>query len=130
MKKESQLLEHETENKRAARCLVFGGSGALGSVVCRCLHAAGAQLAFTYHANEKAARALAEELPGAQNVALDLASVPALEQVIDRFANDWGGLDAFIQCAGIGITVPSSEGQVHHTMEQVDESAWERMLEI
>jgi NAD(P)-dependent dehydrogenase (short-subunit alcohol dehydrogenase family) len=65
-----------------------------------------------------------------QPVALDLMSVPALEQVIDRFANDWGGLDAFIQCAGVGLTVPSSGGQVHHTMDQVDEPAWERMQEI
>ncbi len=73
---------------------------------------------------------MTDELPGVQNVALDLTSVPALEQVIDRFANDWGGLDAFIQCAGIGLSVASSEGQVHHTMEQVDESAWERMQEI
>jgi NAD(P)-dependent dehydrogenase (short-subunit alcohol dehydrogenase family) len=87
-------------------------------------------VAFTYHANEKAARLLAEELPGAQNVGLDLTSIPALEQVIDRFANEWGGLDAFVQCAGVGLTVPTSEGQVHHTMDQVDESAWERMQEI
>lgn len=130
MKEESQLLLRNRDNKYAARCLVFGGSGALGNVVCRQLHDAGARLAFTYHANEQAARVLADELPGAQNVALDLLSIPALEQVIDRFANEWGGLDAFIQCAGVGLTVPSSEGQVHHTMDQVDERAWERMQDI
>src|SRR4029079_2552593 len=36
----------------------------------------------------------------------------------------------FVQCAGVGLTVPSSDEQVHHTMDQVDESAWERMQEI
>jgi 3-oxoacyl-[acyl-carrier protein] reductase len=130
MKEESQVLERAAESKRAARCLVFGGSGALGSVVCRRLHAASARLAFTYHDNEKVARELAGELSGAENITLDLMSVRAIEQVIDRVANDWGGLDAFIQCAGVGITAPSSGGQVHHTMEQVDESAWDRMQEI
>lgn len=130
MKNESPLLERQTDKKHRARCLVFGGSGALGNAVCHSLHAAGAQLAFTYHTNEQAARALADELPGAQKVALDITSVSALEQVIDQYANDWGGLDAFIQCAGVGLTVSSSEGQVHHTMEQVDESAWERMQQI
>jgi NAD(P)-dependent dehydrogenase (short-subunit alcohol dehydrogenase family) len=130
MNQESQLSQPVTDRKQAARCLVLGGSGALGNVVCRQLHDAGARVAFTWHANEKAARALADELPGAQMVALDLSSIPALEQVIDHFANDWGGLDALVQCAGVGLTVPSSKGQVHHTMEQVDEPAWERMQEI
>jgi NAD(P)-dependent dehydrogenase (short-subunit alcohol dehydrogenase family) len=130
MKEDFQVLERKMNNQQTSRCLVFGGSGALGRVICRRLHDAGSQIAFTYHGNEKVARELADELPGAQPLALDIASIPALEQVIDRFANDQGGVDAIIQCAGIGITVPTSEGAAHHTMDEVNEAAWDRMQEI
>jgi NAD(P)-dependent dehydrogenase (short-subunit alcohol dehydrogenase family) len=115
---------------KAPRCLIFGGTGALGSIVCRCLHSAGANLAFTFHTNESAARQLAGELPGSLALPLDLLSVPALEQLIDRAAADLGGLDGFIQCAGVGLTASANSAQVHHTMEQVDESAWDRMQDI
>ncbi|PWU19340.1 MAG: hypothetical protein C5B50_06725 [Verrucomicrobia bacterium] len=112
------------------RCLVFGGSGALGSVVCRCLHEAGVKLAFTYHTNKAAAQSLGHELPDSKALCVDLLSIPALNQVVDEVAGDWGGLDAFIQCAGVGLTGPSDATQVHHTMDQVDEQAWERMLAV
>jgi len=112
------------------RCLVVGGSGALGSEVCRSLHQSGARLAFTYHSSESAGRALALELPGSQVHALDLLSIPALEALIDKVAGAWDGLDTFIQCAGVGVTSPSTQAQVHHTMEQVDEASWDRMQDI
>lgn len=112
------------------RCLVFGGTGALGAVVCRRLHDAGARVAFSYHSNERAASGLASELPGVQSFPLDLASVPDLEQAIDRVAEGWGGLDVLVQCAGVGVTVGSADSPAHHAMEQVDEAAWDRMLDV
>jgi NAD(P)-dependent dehydrogenase (short-subunit alcohol dehydrogenase family) len=98
--------------------------------VCRCLHNAGAELAFTYHSSEQAAQKLADELPGAQALSLDVLSVPEIEQMIDRVAAGWGRLDAFIQCAGVGVTASSTQAQFHHTMDQVDEAAWDRMQDI
>ena len=109
---------------------MLGGTGALGQVVCRRLHAAGARVAFSYHVNERAAATLANELPGVRPVALDLASVPALEHAIDCVAADWGGLDVLVQCAGVGVTVGSAEMPAHHAMDQVDEAAWDRMLDV
>jgi hypothetical protein len=50
--------------------------------------------------------------------------------VIDQVANAWDGLDAFVQCAGVGLTVGPAAGQVHHTMEQVDEQAWDWMQQV
>jgi 3-oxoacyl-[acyl-carrier protein] reductase len=61
----------------APRCLVLGGSGALGRAVCDALAADGARVAFTYHAGEGAARALAAALPGAVPLSLDLTRVDA-----------------------------------------------------
>jgi len=111
----------------ASKCLVFGGTGALGSAVCRCLHGAGAEVAFTYHSSEQAAQQLARELPGAQALALDVLAVSELERLVDQVATKWGRLDAFIQCAGVGVTTIAAQAQVHHTMDQVDEAAWDKM---
>ncbi len=115
---------------KGVRCLVLGGSGAVGSEVCRRLHSAGARLAFTFHTNKSAAHQLAQDLPGSEPMSLDLLSVPALEQLIERVASQWNGLDAFVQCAGVGLTVSSADKQVHHTMEQVNELAWDRMQDV
>lgn len=114
----------------ASKCLVFGGTGALGTAVCRCLHGAGAELAFTYHSSEEAAKKLTIELTGAQALALDVLSVAEIERLVDRIGAEWGRLDAFIQCAGVGVTAGSTQAQVHHTMDQVDEAAWDRMQDI
>jgi NAD(P)-dependent dehydrogenase (short-subunit alcohol dehydrogenase family) len=87
-------------------------------------------VAFTYHSSEERAKVLAREIPGSVARPLDVLSVPALEKSVDDAASDWGGLDAFIQCAGVGLTVFSPEAQVHHRMEDVDESAWDRMQSV
>jgi NAD(P)-dependent dehydrogenase (short-subunit alcohol dehydrogenase family) len=131
------MINEQADNSKTAassgasrRCLVFGGSGAVGSAVCRCLHEAGARLAFTYHSSASRAKALASELPGASALPLDVVSIPAVERLVDEVAAGFGGLDTFFQCAGVGLTVPSTEAEVHHTMEQVDEPAWDRMQDV
>jgi len=119
------------KSKQAAfRCLVFGGSGALGRAVCRSLHSNGTKLAFTYHNHAALANELANELYGSEALKVDLLSVPAINEAVDQVVKGWGGLDAFIQCAGVGVTAHPIGDQVHHRMEQVDESAWDRMQDI
>src|SRR5258706_3825225 len=119
MKQNVDSLVGGTSTSHPPRCLVFGGSGALGSAVCRCLHHGGARLAFTYHSSGDRAKALASELPGSIALPLDVLSVPALERLIDQVAADLGGLDTFVQCAGVGVTASSTEAQVHHTVVKV-----------
>ena len=118
------------QSDSAPRCLVLGGTGALGSVACRCLHAAGARLAFTWHTNEACAQQLTRELPNARDFRADVASVREVERLVDCVAAAWDGLDAFVHCAGVGLTVPAGSAPVHHTMDQVDEPAWDRMLDV
>ena len=55
----------------APRCLVFGGSGALGRAVCEALAAEGARLVFTYRSREAAAREAAARLGDARALALE-----------------------------------------------------------
>ena len=112
------------------RCLVFGGSGALGRIVCRTLAAQGARVAFTYHTGESAAMELAPQLPDGLALPLDLTSLPDLDCTVDRVAGEFGAIDAFIQCAAVAITMESKSPTAHHRMDQVDEHGWDLMMDI
>lgn len=88
------------DSKHAPRCLVLGGSGHVGSAVCRALAGEGARLSFTYHSREAAARDLERALPGSRALRADLRDFAAAANVVDEAARILGGLDVLIQCAG------------------------------
>jgi NAD(P)-dependent dehydrogenase (short-subunit alcohol dehydrogenase family) len=113
------------------RCLVLGGSGALGGAVCRALSAQGARVVFTYFSNERVSRELAERLPGCAALRLDLASIDSISETVDQAVTILGGgIDAFAQCAGISISMPHGGAPVHHRMVDVDEGGWDLMIDI
>lgn len=112
------------------RALVFGGSGALGRVVCRHLARAGARVAFTYHSGERVAAELREALPQSVALRMDAASVAQIEGTVDAAAEALGGVDAFVQCAGVAITMECAGKRSHHRMPAIDEAGWDRMLGI
>src|SRR5207253_6118540 len=108
------------------RALVFGGSGAVGGAVCRAIAAEGARVAFTYRTGEKAALDLAKEIPESLALPLDLLSVRDIERTVDGVASSFGGLDAFVQCAGVAVTMECEGPRSHHRMPEVNEDAWDR----
>jgi 3-oxoacyl-[acyl-carrier protein] reductase len=112
------------------RCLLFGGSGALGRVVCETLASQGARVAFTYHTRSEIAKGLTERLPDTVPLTLDLASLSDVERVVDEAASALGGLDAFVQCAGVAVTTGCSQGGSHPTISHVDERAWDDMMDV
>jgi 3-oxoacyl-[acyl-carrier protein] reductase len=114
----------------ALRCLVFGGSGALGRVVCEMLAQQGARVAFTYHTRETAARDLASNLPGGRAWPLDFSSVKDIERIVGEVAAAWDGIEAFVQCAGVAVTTENTEPRFHTHMSDVDEDAWDRMMNV
>lgn len=114
----------------AKRCLVLGGSGALGREVCAALASSGARLCFTYRTGEAAARELCEKLPGARTVPLSFDRVADVERVVEEVAAHLGGLDALVQCAGVAVTVECAGPASHHRMPHVDEAAWDRMMDV
>lgn len=114
----------------SARALVFGGSGALGRSVCAALAREGARVAFTYHQNEKAAFELLPGLPGGMARRLDVRDLRETCCVIDDVVAELGGLDAFVQCAGVAITVERTGGDSHHSMPAVDEAGWDQMMAV
>lgn len=99
-------------------CLVFGGSGALGRVVCEALAAQGARLAFTYHTGEAVAAALRARHPQALALRLDLVDTAAIDRVIDEATAALGGLDSFVHCAAVGDVADLAD---------ISAAAWDQM---
>jgi 3-oxoacyl-[acyl-carrier protein] reductase len=93
---------------RGKIAVVIGASGAIGSAICNHFAHAGATCVITYNNAEKAAMALATQLPGtghwAAHVPVDQSS--ALNELAAQVAKKHGRLDILVNCAGITRFVP------------------------
>ena len=107
----------------APSCVVFGGSGAVGHEVCRALVARGARVGFTVF------KSPANGIEGIGKT-LDVTDVAAIDRTLDEFQRELGRIDAFINCAAVGTTVPHDGATVHHLMDDVDERAWNAMIDV
>ena len=116
--------------RQPARCLVLGGSGAVGGAMCEALAARGARVAFTWHTNEAAAAALLPRLPGGSALRLDVTRIDALEGVVASVAETLGGIDAFVSCAAIGVAVECVGAAARHRLGQIDEAAFDRLMAV
>src|SRR3954467_10668196 len=85
---------------KVRRCLVLGGSGHVGSAVCRTLARDGAEIVFTYLRRESEAKALVDSIAGSRSLQVDLRDFSAIDRLVENVAGSWGGLDALVQCAG------------------------------
>ena len=79
--------------------LVTGGTGGIGSAVCRALYADGFSVLFTYHRGESRARALETELPGSRALPCDLTKEEGLQPLLDTLADV--PLYGLVHCAGV-----------------------------
>lgn len=86
--------------------LVTGGSGFIGSEICRTAHAYGARVLFTYHSGEAAARALQAELPESLAIPLDLRDVGAIARGIEALYAQVGRIDVLVNNAAISQIMP------------------------
>lgn len=95
--------------KRAATALVVGGSGALGSAICRRLAADFEGVIFTYRANSDRAAALQAELSHSARCAalpLDVRDKAAVDQAVAHAASAFGPLDTIVFASGVNIEQP------------------------
>ena len=85
--------------KPKKKCLVLGGSGYIGSQVCRQLKENGAEIGFTYFKNEALAKKLQSDLT-CNAYQIDFCDIYSVENLILEAIKDLKGIDAIIQCAG------------------------------
>ncbi len=117
-------------DRNPTRCLVLGGSGALGRTVCRMLARQGGRVAFTWHTAERIASELAEQLPGGMALALDARRIPEIEGLVDRVADSFGGIDVLVHCIATGAKTENRDPESHQQIEHIDEAAWDEMIAV
>lgn len=83
--------------------LVTGGSGDIGSVICRQLVTEGHQVAIHFHQAKKRASTLAKDLGGVA-VQADISKKTEVHRMIQGLWKKWGRVDALVNVAGLPIT--------------------------
>lgn len=110
-----------------SRCIVLGGSGALGRVVCATLVARGARVGFTWRTGEAVARELTSKLDGAVGRRLDLTDTAAIPRCLDELREALGGVDALVHCAALGS---SSTPARFDKLADIDEAGLDNLLAV
>ena len=92
---------------RAGVALVSGGSGGIGSAVCRLLAERGAEVVFTYHSSAEKADGLVAEIAAAggraRSVQLDLSETPGVAEAVTDIAG--GGLHTVVYASGPHVSM-------------------------
>jgi len=86
--------------------LVTGGSGYIGSEICRAAHAYGARVLFTYHSGEAAAQQLLAELPGSLAEPMNLRDVADIARGVGALYAQAGRIDILVNNAAISQVMP------------------------
>ncbi|WP_068071704.1 SDR family NAD(P)-dependent oxidoreductase [Novosphingobium lentum] len=103
--------------------LVAGGSGGIGSAICREFAAQGDRVVFTYHSNAAKAAALVAELGGgARAIGVDLADADAVRAAIDAIEHDEGPIANAVYAAG-----PAFEMRY---AAQISPAEWARVMAV
>ncbi len=91
--------------------LVTGGSGGIGSAICRRLAAAGANVIINYNNNWQRAHELLASLPGEGHsvFGFSVKNSEKMTQAAGYIAKDYGGLDILVNNAGITRPVPHAD---------------------
>jgi NAD(P)-dependent dehydrogenase (short-subunit alcohol dehydrogenase family) len=84
--------------------LVAGGTGGIGSAVCRALANAGSNVAFTYRSKDAMADQVANEIRSAGHKAdfekIDLEDSEAIKSFVDAMASKYGTVHSVVYAAG------------------------------
>ncbi|MCA9139527.1 MAG: SDR family oxidoreductase [Planctomycetales bacterium] len=107
------------------RILVTGGSRGLGRSLCKTFASQGANIAFTYVRDDRAAESLRTECERL-GVAAIMSKTPstdfdAMESLAERIESDWGGIDVLVNNAGITQMFP---------LAMIDEEDWDQVMDV
>lgn len=85
---------------------VSGGTGYIGSEICRTLTGYGAQVVFSYYSREDKARELEEEIKDAKAVRMDLRDVKQVTQTIEDLYREIERIDILVNNAAVSQIMP------------------------
>ncbi len=111
-------------NKKVA--LITGGSGGIGSAICRQLAKANYRIVVNYHTNRTKAEATLNSLAN-EGHHLFKCSITVSEQVVqmaDFVEQQYGRLDVLVNNSGITKPVP------HHDLEGLDDEWFDRIFQL
>jgi 3-oxoacyl-[acyl-carrier protein] reductase len=112
---------------RGCGALVTGGSGDLGSAICRALAGAGCDIAVGYVGNRdgavKTASAVEALGRGVCTVQLDQSDAAAIEGAVALAARELGRLDVLVNNAARNIGIPFPE------LDKLTVEIWDRMFD-
>jgi NAD(P)-dependent dehydrogenase (short-subunit alcohol dehydrogenase family) len=115
------LSNDATTGLAERRILIIGGGSGIGFATVRMAAERGAKLAVTV-LNETEARMVAKVAPDATVSVLDLTDRAALQPVLARLTEAFGGtIDSLIYCAGIIMRRPTLD---------VTDAGWDELMEI
>ncbi|SDM50174.1 SDR family oxidoreductase [Allokutzneria albata] len=103
-------LPHEQDG-RPRTAIVTGSDSGIGKAVAVTLASAGVDVGITYHQDTDGAEQTATDVTGCGAKAavrrLDLTDLPGSANVIDELADELGGVDVLVNCAGTGSSEPA-----------------------
>lgn len=105
----------ETTRPRKRVALVIGGSGGIGSAVCKSLASDGYDVAVHYFSNAEAARKITAEITGHGNssihVTADIKKEPEVAAMVDQVTRKLGNITVLVNCASARI-IPVKFGEL------------------
>src|SRR5665213_2584044 len=104
--------------------VVTGGTGGIGTAICRALAREGMRVIVGYNRSADKARALVESLPGAGHAALaaPVTDTAGLALLASTIGTRYGVCDVLINCAGTTRFVP------HDDLQGLDDGLIETIL--
>lgn len=98
----------EEQGGRPYTAVVTGSDSGIGRAIAAALAGGGVDVGITYHQDAEGAKRTAEEVreQGVRAAVrhLDLTDLPTSTAAIDELAEELGGLDVLVNCAGVGAT--------------------------
>ena len=104
--------------------LVTGGSGSIGSAICRALSKAGHPVAVQYYGSETKAEALVSELSvysPAAAVYCDVAAPDSVGEMFSRVRAELGPVGILVNCAGVDELAP---------FDTFSPEGWRRIIDV
>lgn len=114
------------DSTSSKKIIVFGGSGYIGTEVCKTLVAEEAEVLFTYCSNSAQAKALESFSPRLKGYFLDLSQPSSITSFFQEIP--WKEVDGFVQCTGSSDEIVLSTEQRMESFEKLSLEQWDNLM--